>query len=233
MSYVITKGYKLGRAVSFYDLEDAMNNKTLFKVKKEEIVKMCESGEITNAKIQWWQGSPIVRIQSPNIPIEKLVSDNTTLSTNKANQTAKISKTTATQSTSINIDTKLLNARVIGKLSTKPKKNNTSFSAGYDYKYINEQLQLSNQIDYKNIQTVEDLFNTIANDFHAENIEVYRKSAAKSMKLDRKLSSMSKSEICAVQSSIATYIMNMVYDEISQKYIKYFNKSDLNSEYVG
>lgn len=251
MGFTITKGYKLGRAVSFYDIEDVLNNKKLVKVKKDEIVRMCEAGEIENAKIQWWQGAPIVRLKSDNIPIERTddsgnnlgevqrVTKNihpstqtnpatavSTSHTTPSNKPYTVSKETATE---ITVG---LNARVVGKLSNKPKKNNISFNAGYDYKNVTDQIALSNQIDYKKMQTIDDLFDTIATDFHADKADEYKKSVSKSIKLDKKLSSMSNSEIGAVQSTIATYLMNMVYDEISQKYIKYFARTSSNTESI-
>jgi hypothetical protein len=239
MSFEITKGYKQGRAVSFYDLFDAMENKSRTKVTKDEVVKMCESGQVTNATIQWWQGKAIVRLKSDNIPLEKLDKDGTVLGeahrairnpNNHINQNTVAPRPRVISETDDTVTVDVLpSARVVGRISNKTKKANVSF-AGYDYKNVTEQLQLSTQIDYSKLENIESLFDMIASDFHLENIDIYKKAVSKNLKLDKKIKSMSSGEIVAVQSSLATYLMNMVYEEIGKKYIKYYSKASTCSE---
>ena len=60
----ITKGYKQGRAVMFYDIVNLTSNEEKVAVSKDVIVSMCEAGEIKDTKVQWWKGKSIVRCKS-------------------------------------------------------------------------------------------------------------------------------------------------------------------------
>lgn len=215
---IITKQYKVGRAVMFYDVTDPVDNKTTEMVPKDEVVKQCENGQLGNVKIQWWEGKPIVRLQSNNIPIIKLGNAGNVLGTaervvrGKNREDASVGR-----ETSISVADK---AVVVGKVVNKRPKKETVY-AGYDLRNTAEQGQLNSSIDYRSMRTLNDLFTTMATDFKLKNTEVYRESLGKKIKLSRDISSYSKDNLMEIQLSMATYLMNMASIEIRDTYIKY------------
>lgn len=208
----ITKGYKEGRAVMYYDLSDTVDNTLREKVHKDEVVKLCENGMIHNTKIQWWEGKPIVRC-SDSFEIVKLGNSGEVLGkvdTVKRNSKVAEKEKQAEQA---------IRAEVVGKLSKK-KKESIAY-AGYDRQFEVEQFQVQSSINYSTIDTVGALFVMIANDYKLKDTEEYLKQFAKKVNPDKKLSSMAKNMVLSIQDSISTYLMNMAYKEIKETWIKY------------
>ena len=69
--------------------------------------------------------------------------------------------------------------------------------------------------------TVSDLFDYIAKDFRVQQIDKYKAEFGKKVKLDKELKSINQSQLRAIQASAATYLMNMLYDEIAEVYMKW------------
>lgn len=216
----ITRQYKKGRAVILYDLTDALENKTVERVTKDEVVKQCENGQIHNAKIQWWEGKPIVRLQSANVPIVKIDDSGEIIGTAEkaVRGTNKKEASTPKEQKVTDVSSK---GTVIGKINKSRISKESISYAGYDYRNIVEQQELSKSIDYSKIETLNDLFSNIALEFHLQRTEEYRNQISKKVNLDKKISSLQQSYLAAIQSSMATYMMNMAHDEINKTYIKY------------
>jgi hypothetical protein len=209
----IKKGYKVGRAVMFYDLVNLMDNQLREKVSKDEVVKLCESGEVQNTKIQWWEGKPIVRCGNKDLPIVKISEQGEVIGiaeTAKRNCSSK-------QSVQADVSSK---AVVIGKLANKKKKEDISY-VGYAKENVQEQCKLRSTINYNEIDTVGCLFVTIAKEYKLTRVDEYLKQFAKKMNPDKKLSSMAQSTVASVQGCINTYLMNMAYMEIAEVNKKY------------
>lgn len=221
MGMEIIKGYKKGRAVLFYDLLDPLENKTLEMVSKEEVVRLCNAGNITNAKIQMWEGKPIVRVKATNLPLVKM-DDNGNI-TGAAYKTVRSSsgerKEVARQQ-----DEPIISVAdagtVVGKITNKRKKENTSF-AGYDYKNIVEQQEMKKSLNFNNVKTLGDLFDAIASDFGVKRVELYRKEISKKIKLEKDVTSFPSMTLQSIQYNIATYLMNMAHNEANEVYSKY------------
>lgn len=64
MGIKIVEVQKDGRRVTGYKVSDGNDIRL---VSKEQIVKAIEAGQIDNAKVQWYQGNAIVRIQDDNV----------------------------------------------------------------------------------------------------------------------------------------------------------------------
>lgn len=208
----ITKGYKVGRAVMFYDLQENLDNIVKEKVHKDEVVKMCENGQIHNTKIQWWEGKPIVRC-SDTFQIVKV--DNSGEVIGQVEAVKRNSNITEKEIIK-DISSK---AVVVGKLAKK-KKESIAYG-GYDKSYETEQSHLQSSVNYSKIETVGALFVIIAEDYKLQNTEEYLKQFSKKVNPDKKLSSMAKNMVMSIQDSINTYLMNMAYKEIQETWVKY------------
>lgn len=220
--YTLTKGYKQGRAVMFYDLSESNGTSVKEMVSKDEVVKLCEDGKISNAKIQWWEGKAIVRCSNKQLPLVKVNDDGAVIGVatqavrSGSINTDRADKAVRASENNIDISSK---AQVVGKVSNK-KKRNISFS-GYNTKNVLEQHTLSKSIDLSGLNTVEDLFDYIARDFRVQQIDKYKAEFGKKIKLDRELSSIGGNQLKAIEYSAATYLMNMLYDEIQEVYMKW------------
>ena len=208
----ITKGYKEGRAVMYYDLTDSVDNKVRAKVHKDEVVKLSENGEIHNTKIQWWEGKAIVRC-SDVFEIVKADS-NTVVKAQRRNTTSK-NKEQAEQV--------VVKSVVVGKLN--PKKKDSIAYGGYDKKLENQQLIAQSNINHSNMETIKDLFIDIAKAYRLINVNEYLNQFSKKVNIDRKISSIAKNNLLGIQDSINTYLMNMAYKEIQETWLKYSVKA--------
>lgn len=213
----IVKGYKQGRAVMFYDLADEFGKITNERLDKDSVVKMCESGEICNAKIQWWEGKPIVRCADKNLPLVKLGENNEVMGA-----VAHRSRNSASSTVNEPVvhEKAIVESTVVGKLADKKPKKQTSFD-GYAIGNVVEQRAKASELFTLNFNTLDDMFVYIANDFGVKNADLYRKEISKKIKLDRPASSVSPMQLRMMQYSIATYLMNMKYNEIADAYTKY------------
>ena len=219
MGMEITKGYKKGRAVLFYDVLDLMEHKTMEKVPKAQVVGLCNEGKISNAKIQMWEGKPIVRVKTANLPLVQLSENDEVLgSIEKATRTRGNKDGKAREDVVISIANKGVQ---VGKLNSKKRvKESTSF-AGYDYKNVVEQREAKRAIDFSKFRTVEELYDYIAKDFNIKNVELYKKEIGKKIKMEKEIKSLTGGTAQGVAYTIATYLMNMAYNEINETYYKY------------
>lgn len=207
----ITKGYKEGRAVMYYDLTNSADNKVRTKVHKDEVVKLCEGGQIHNTKIQWWEGKAIVRCSDK---FEIIKADSSTVVTVQKRSSSSKDK---------EAEKVTVKSMVVGKLN--PKKKDSVAYGGYDKKLENQQLVAQSNVNHSDMETIKDLFMSIANDYKLTNINEYINQFSKKVNLDKKLSSMAKNNILAIQDSINTYLMNMAYKEIQETWLKYSVKA--------
>ena len=214
--FEITRGYKQGRAVMFYDLLDAVENKTLEMVCKEHVVKLCNEGSISNAKIQMWEGKPIVRVQNSNLPLVKI--DNSGQIIGEAHKTVRNGSENRIKHEEV-IPT--VKSTVVGKINPKKASRQDTAYTGYDYKHIVAKQDMNKSVSYKELSTVNDLFNIMASEFGLHQIELYRDAISKKVNLDKKLDGMNLQMIMSIQSSMATYLMNMAHNEINTVYMKY------------
>lgn len=218
----ITKGYKVGKAVMFYDLTDCMDKTTTERVPKDQVVKACDDGQISNAKVQWWQGNPIVRCTNKNLPLIKL--DNSGNIVGEAQRAIRNASAGMHHTEHKEVEQPVkIESKVVGKLNTtggKKVKQDIQYG-GYDKKYADYQHQLRSTVDVSKLKTINDLFNMMAADFNLKNVEVYRNQVEKKMSLNKKLEGMHGSQIAAIQESLAVYMMNMASNEINETYIKY------------
>lgn len=214
----IVKGYKVGRGVAFYDLEDLMEHKILERVSKEDTVKLINDGKVSNAKVQRWEGNDIVRLQNKNIPILKVEKDGTVAG--EAKPIVRSSNTGEAKSNKAEkVEDISSKAEVVGKISKKTK-SEIAF-AGYDRKNIIEQQQLKSSIKYDSMKTIEDLFNQMAKEFGLKNVDTYKAMFSKKVKMDKLLSEMNQTHVLVVQDAMAVYLMNMANIEIRDTYRKY------------
>lgn len=219
----ITRGYKQGRAVICYDVFNTENNTTRERVAKDEVVKICESGEVIGAKIQWWEGKAIVRLADKNIPILRLNDNNEVVgcvpqvTRGNSNGVSKTeNKNSAKPEKVVDVSSK---SEVVGKLAKRPK-NETIF-AGYDTKNLVEQHELKASISYEKMVTLEDLFMQMTKEFNVKNTEVYRSALSKKIKLNKKISEINRTTLYSIQDAMATYLMNMANMEVRDAYNKY------------
>lgn len=205
----IIKGYKKGRGVAFYDIENGKNGQVLIKVPKDETVKLITDGKIINAKVQWWEGKPIVRLQE-NIVIVKITDEAGTEQT--VEKRVVTNKKTAEQTVTIK-------AEVVGKISKK-QKNETVYEH-VAKKEIDEHSKLKSSLNYSGMTTLEDLLDAMLKDFRLKNVEQYKAMIGKKVKLHTKLSSLAQTNLYDIQQSMAAYLMNMCYLEVRDTYLKY------------
>ena len=223
--YQITRGYKQGRAVLYYDVVDPVENKTTEMVPKDNIVKMCTDGQISNAKIQWWEGKPIVRCENKQLPLVRVdengniigVATQAVRSGERAQRSSQTSTQRSAREAVISVADKAVE---VGKVSTRRPKRNIVYG-GYDPKNVLEQQDLSRTIDLSGLRTVGDMFEYIAKDFRVQQVEKYKAEFGKKVKLDKELSGIGTAQLRAIQYGAATYLMNMLYDEIAEVYMKW------------
>lgn len=223
--YQITRGYKQGRAVLYYDVVDPVENKTTEMVPKDNIVKMCTDGQISNAKIQWWEGKPIVRCENKQLPLVRVdengniigVATQAVRGGERVQRDSQIGTQRSTREAVISVADKAVE---VGKVSTRRPKRNIAYG-GYDPKNVLEQQDLSRTIDLSGLRTVGDMFEYIAKDFRVQQVEKYKAEFGKKVKLDKELSGIGTAQLRAIQYGAATYLMNMLYDEIAEVYMKW------------
>lgn len=223
--YQITRGYKQGRAVLYYDVVDPVENKTTEMVPKNNIVKMCTDGQISNAKIQWWEGKPIVRCENKQLPLVRVdengniigIATQAVRSGEKVQRDSQIGTQRSTREAVISVADKAVE---VGKVSTRRPKRNIAYG-GYDPKNVLEKQDLSRTIDLSGLRTIGDMFDYIAKDFRVQQVEKYKAEFGKKVKLDRELSGIGTAQLRAIQYGAATYLMNMLYDEIAEVYMKW------------
>lgn len=220
--YQITKGYKQGRAVSFYDLCSTTGELVKEKVEKEKVVELCGEGEIMNAKIQWWEGKAIVRLADKNIPLVKLDGEgNITGDAQRSVRNSTGIKSAYSEKPEVIKDVSA-NGKVVGKLNPRKASKKEISYAGYNAKSLEEQASIKAGVDFSVFNTVGDMVEAMMTEFKLSDTETYKKEIAKKVKLDRQLSSMNKMSINAIASSLAIYCMNMATEEINNTYLKYF-----------
>lgn len=220
----LTKGYKQGRAVMFYDLTPVDGSCAREMVSKDEVVQLCTDGKISNAKIQWWEGKPIVRCDNKQLPLVRVdekgnvigVATQAVRGKERTCENISVTDTRVSEST-VSVADKAVE---VGKLSSRKPKRNISYG-GYDKSYVIEQQELHRSIDISGLCTVSDLFDYIAKDFRVQQIDKYKAEFGKKVKLDKELKSINQSQLRAIQASAATYLMNMLYDEIAEVYMKW------------
>ncbi len=223
--YQITRGYKQGRAVLYYDVVDPVENKTTEMVPKDNIVKMCTDGQISNAKIQWWEGKPIVRCENKQLPLVRVdengniigIATQAVRSGERVQRDSQIGTQRSTREAVISVADKAVE---VGKVSTRRPKRNIAYG-GYDPKNLLEQQDLSRTIDLSGLRTIGDMFDYIAKDFRVQQVKKYKAEFGKKVKLDRELSGIGTAQLRAIQYGAATYLMNMLYDEIAEVYMKW------------
>lgn len=223
--YQITRGYKQGRAVLYYDVVDPVENKTTEMVPKDNIVKMCTDGQISNAKIQWWEGKPIVRCENKQLPLVRVdengniigVATQAVRGGERAQRGSQAGTQRSAREAVISVADKAVE---VGKVSTRRPKRNIAYG-GYDPKNVLEQQDLSRTIDLSGLRTVGDMFEYIAKDFRVQQVEKYKAEFGKKVKLDKELSGIGTDQLRAIQYGAATYLMNMLYDEIAEVYMKW------------
>lgn len=217
--FKITRGYKQGRAVSYYDITDT-EGKTKEMIPKAEVVKLCTDGQVLNAKIQWWEGKAIVRCSDKQLPLVK-VDDSCNIIGTTEKSVRNGNSTTIKAEHIPDVSAK---AKVIGKINPKKRARRSTSYAGYDYKNLLEQQELSNNVTYEPDETIESLFDKMADEFKVTQKDIYKTEMSKKINLNKKLSDMPKNMLSAVQNSIAVYLMNMAHDEINEVYAKYMTR---------
>lgn len=90
MAIRIIEVQKDGRRVTGYKVSDGNDIRL---VSKEQIVKAIEAGQIDNAKVQWYQGNAIVRIQDDSVTTSNRRQKST--STKQANSTTRRERKTS------------------------------------------------------------------------------------------------------------------------------------------
>ena len=218
----LTKGYKQGRAVMYYDIVDALDKKKREMVHKDEIVKLTEAGQVSNAKIQWWEGKPIVRLQNSTIELVKVDENKVVVGVAQvASRSGNGQSTTQVSSKNEKVIDVSSKAVVVGKVNSKKAAKQNLAYTGYDTNYVVEQQNANNTVDLTGVNTVGDLFVTVAKEFNLRKVDVYLTEFNKKIRLDKPLSSFHNTEVKGLQSSIATYLMNMAHNEINEVYLKY------------
>lgn len=205
----IIKGYKQGRGVAFYDIKEGYDGPVLSKVTKDETVKLITDGKIANAKIQWWHGKPIVRLQE-NIVIVRI--------TDEAGTEQTVQKRTVTNRRTEEAPV-TVKSEVVGKISKK-QKNETVYEHIIK-KEVNEHRKLKSEVNYSGMETLEDLLDSMIIDFRLKDADKYKAMIGKKVKLNTKISSLAVMNLHSIQQSMASYLMNMCYMEIRDTYLKY------------
>lgn len=225
--YEITKGYKQGRSVLFYDITDVMSKETREKVDKDTVVKLAEAGEVRDTKIQWWQGKAIVR-SSTKFNILKLNDSGevvgqapvVTRSRSGVKSAAQVCKEVYDMyppENSIDVSDK---ATVIGSIKTKRKRNEKVF-AGYDMANVREVRENKPNFKFDKDSTIGNMVLDMIKDFGLKDTETYYQQLAKKVDMNKKVETTNKAMVAGIQRSVATYLMNMANLETRETYLKY------------
>lgn len=225
--YEITKGYKQGRSVLFYDITDVMSKETREKVDKDTVVKLAEAGEVKDTKIQWWQGKAIVR-SSTKFDILKLNDSGevvgqapvVTRSRSGVKSAAQVCKEVYGMyppENSIDVSDK---ATVIGSIKTKRKRNEKVF-AGYDMANVREVRENKPNFKFDKDSTIGNMVIDMIKDFGLKDTETYYQQLAKKVDMNKKVETTNKAMVAGIQRSVATYLMNMANLETRETYLKY------------
>lgn len=215
----ITKQYKVGRGVAFYDvLQD--NGSLMAKTSKDNVVQLVENGNISNAKIQWWQGKPIVRLQDKDIPLVKLSDDGAETELQAVTRSRGNNGHSSSRSSSDVIMSVADKSRVAGKISNKKKARNVSL-AGYDVSNISDKVKMAESLNKDITGTVGDVIDDMIDDFGLKEKNTYKNELAKKLNMSREISTMNNASLHTLRQSVAIYLMNMSYDEIQNTYLKY------------
>lgn len=225
--YEITKGYKQGRSVLFYDITDVMSKETREKVDKDTVVKLAEAGEVKDTKIQWWQGKAIVR-SNTKFDILKLNDSGevvgqapvVTRSRSGVKSAAQVCKEIYDMyppENSIDVSDK---ATVIGSIKTKRKRNEKVF-AGYDMANVREVRENKPNFKFDKDSTIGNMVLDMIKDFGLKDTETYYQQLAKKVDMNKKVETTNKAMVAGIQRSVATYLMNMANLETRETYLKY------------
>lgn len=226
--YEITKGYKQGRSVLFYDLADVNSKETQEKVDKDTVVKLAEAGEVKNTKIQWWQGKAIVR-STDKFDILKL-NDNgdvvgqapvVTRSRSGVKSAAQVCKEVYNEyspENSIDVSDK---ATVVGNLKTTKRKKSEKVFAGYDMANVREARENKTDFKFNADSTIGSMIMDMIKDFGLKDTTTYYQQLAKKMDMSKKITTANKAMVVGIQRSVATYLMNMANLETRETYLKY------------
>lgn len=226
--YEITKGYKQGRSVLFYDLADVNSKETQEKVDKDTVVKLAEAGEVKNTKIQWWQGKAIVR-STDKFDILKL-NDNgdvvgqapvVTRSRSGVKSAAQVCKEVYNEyspENSIDVSDK---ATVVGNLKTTKRKKSEKVFAGYDMANVREARENKPDFKFNADSTIGSMIMDMIKDFGLKDTETYYQQLAKKVDMNKKVETTNKAMVAGIQRSVATYLMNMANLETRETYLKY------------
>ena len=225
--YEITKGYKQGRSVLFYDITDVMSKETREKVDKDTVVKLAEAGEVKDTKIQWWQGTALVR-SNTKFDILKLNDSGevvgqapvVTRSRSGVKSAAQVCKEVYDMyppENSIDVSDK---ATVIGSIKTKRKRNEKVF-AGYDMANVREVRENKPNFKFDKDSTIGNMVLDMIKDFGLKDTETYYQQLAKKVDMNKKVETTNKAMVAGIQRSVATYLMNMANLETRETYLKY------------
>lgn len=216
----LVKGYKCGRAVMFYDVHDPIENKTV-RMPKDTVAELCKSGKIGNAKVQMWDGKPIIRVKG-EIPVAKLDS-NGNVGENVQPQ-RRSGNTNVVRKPEIEepIQDANVHATVVGKINNKAVRKKETVYAGYDMNNIYEQRKLNSEVDYSRVKTLNDLFNMIAGDVGVKDTDSYRKSFGKKVDLSTEVNRIDHNKMLWIQSEMVVYLVNMRQIELRSIWLKYY-----------
>lgn len=210
MGMIIVKGYKQGRAVMFYDITAIDGSCAKSMIPKDEIVKMCGEGLIGNAKIQWWEGKPIVRVADKNLPIVKL--------DDAGHECGVVEKATRNTKSGFTQPKEIKTVAITTSKPARRKKLDETIYTGYA---VDNSHKLASEINYTEINTVGDLFDLMAKEFGVRNAEKYKANFGKKVNLSMDIRKNTQSIVLSIQDSMATYLMNMANLEIRDTYMKY------------
>lgn len=225
--YEITKGYKQGRSVLFYDITDVMSKETQEKVDKDTVVKLAEAGEVRDTKIQWWQGKAIVR-SSAKFDILKLNDSGevvgqapvVTRSRSGVKSAAQVCREVYDMyppENHIDVSDK---ATVVGNIKPKRKRNEKVF-AGYDMANVREVRENKPNFKFDVNSTIGSMVMDMIKDFGLKDTETYYQQLAKKVDMNKKVETANKAMVAGIQRSVATYLMNMANLETRETYLKY------------
>lgn len=113
----------------------------------------------------------------------------------------------------------VVNSQVVGKLSKK--KTNETIYETIAKREIDEHRKVVSTINYKGMETLEDLLDTMIKDFSLKDVVTYKAMIAKKVKLNQKISGLAQSNLLSIQESMAVYLMNMANMETRNTYVKY------------
>lgn len=230
MKRVITQ-YKVGRNVKFYDVQDLISNEVFEKVEKKELEKMVTEhpDDFEEVNFQEFKGQKILRIKSKT----KVVAINpdgteTTVSeaeAEKEKSTRPVKKSSAVDFKS-HIDA-IPSSKIVGRIPKKQKQvdlvDALSKENGYTMKNILEQRELRASVSLDGLATYRDLFVMMAKEFGLVDIEshIQKISVKQSTVFSTPLKGQTNVQIARYQQFYATYLMNVVHDQVNKAYSKY------------